>query len=100
MLSVGDAERLSRLTTLLSDPNRMRMLFVLGAVDEMSVGDIALTLGLTGDQTTYGLKTLRAARLVATRRQGRVIYYRLADAFPHALLEHCLRQLLTIATER
>ena len=48
------------------------------------------------DQTSYALKTLRHAGLVQTRREGRVINYRLADGFPHQLLEHCLRQLLTI----
>jgi len=36
---------------------------------------------------------------VQTRRDGRVIYYRLADGFPHQLLDHCLRQLLTIAAK-
>lgn len=42
---------------------------------------------------------LRGAGLVPARREGRVIYYRLADGFPQQLLEHCLRQLLTIAGE-
>jgi hypothetical protein len=27
-----------------------------------------------------------------------VVFYRLSDGFPHQLLEHCLRQLLTIAS--
>jgi hypothetical protein len=26
-----------------------------------------------------------------------MVFYRLSDGFPHPLLEHCLRQLLTIA---
>jgi DNA-binding transcriptional ArsR family regulator len=50
------------------------------------------------DQVSYALKMLRTAGLVQNRRDGRVIYYRLADGFPHQLLEHCLRQLLTITT--
>ena len=49
------------------------------------------------DQSSYALKQLRTAGLVQSRRDGRVMYYRLADGFPHQLLEHCLRQLLTIA---
>jgi DNA-binding transcriptional ArsR family regulator len=61
------------------------------------VGDLTLALGdVSEDQTSYALKTLRNAGLVQTRRDGRVINYRLADGFPHQLLEHCLRQLLTI----
>ena len=39
----------------------------------------------------------RLAGLVSFRKDGRVVYYRLSDGFPHPLLEHCLRQLLTIA---
>lgn len=45
------------------------------------------------------LKMLRSARLVQTRRDGRVIYYRLADGFQHQLLQPSLRQLLTISAK-
>ena len=49
------------------------------------------------DQSSYGLKQLKTSGMVQSRRDGRVMYYRLADGFPHQLLDHCLRQLLTIA---
>ena len=97
VLGVEDAERLGRLLTLLSDPVRLRILFVLVVVDELCVGDLALALEVSTDQSSYALKLLRSAGLVQTRRDGRVIYYRLADGFPHPLLEHCLRELLTIS---
>lgn len=94
------AGRLSGLLTLLSDPVRLRILFALVAVDELCVGDLALVLSISMDQSSYALKQLRAAGLVETRRDGRVIFYRLADGFPHQLLEHCLRQLLTITDRK
>lgn len=97
VLSADDADRLSRLLGLLSDPVRSRILFALVSVDELCVGDLALTLEVSMDQASYALKLLRSAGLVRTRRDGRVIYYRLADGFPHQLLEHCLLQLLTIS---
>jgi DNA-binding transcriptional ArsR family regulator len=97
VLSASDAERLSRLLALLSDPVRARVLFALVSVDELCVGDLALALDISMDQSSYGLKLLRSAGLVQTRRDGRVIYYRLADGFPHQLLELCMRQLLTIS---
>lgn len=97
LLGLQDTERLARLLGLLSDPVRVRVLFALVSVDELCVGDLALALGVTMDQSSYALKMLRSAGLVATRRDGRVIYYRLADGFPHQLLEHCLRQLLSIS---
>ena len=99
LLGLQDTERLARLLGLLADPVRVRVLFALVSVDELCVGDLALALGVTMDQSSYALKMLRSAGLVATRRDGRVIHYRLADGFPHQLLEHCLRQLLTISGE-
>ena len=99
VLRADEAERLSRLLSLLSDPVRSRILFALVSVDELCVGDLALTLDISMDQASYALKQLRAARLVQTRRDGRVIYHRLAQGFPHQLLEHCLRELLTISKE-
>jgi ArsR family transcriptional regulator, lead/cadmium/zinc/bismuth-responsive transcriptional repressor len=97
VLPVPEAQRLAGLLTLLGDPTRSRILFALVAVDELCVGDLALALGINEDQASYALKQLRAPGLVSSRREGRVIYYRLAEGFPHQLLEHCLRQLLTIA---
>jgi DNA-binding transcriptional ArsR family regulator len=98
-LSLKEGEQLGRLLGLLSDPVRVRMLFCLVSVDELCVGDLAMTLDISMDQSSYALKQLKTSGLVQSRRDGRVIYYRLADGFPHQLLDHCLRQLLTIATE-
>jgi DNA-binding transcriptional ArsR family regulator len=99
LLSVPQAERLGALLALLSDHTRLRMLFALVSVDELCVSDLATVLDVTLDQSSYALKLLRGAGLVQSRRAGRVIYYRLADGFPHQLLEHCLRELLTISAK-
>jgi ArsR family transcriptional regulator, lead/cadmium/zinc/bismuth-responsive transcriptional repressor len=99
VLAPDDAERLGALLSLLSEPTRVRMLFALVGVEELCVGDLALALGISDDQSSYALKLLKSAGLVQARREGRVIYYRLADGFPHQLLEHCLRQLLTITSD-
>jgi ArsR family transcriptional regulator, lead/cadmium/zinc/bismuth-responsive transcriptional repressor len=96
-LSVGDAGRLAGLLGLLADPVRSRILFALLAAGELCVGDLALALDVTEDQVSYAVKMLRLAGLVSFRKDGRVVFYRLSDGFPHQLLEHCLRQLLTIA---
>ncbi|HUA27355.1 MAG TPA: metalloregulator ArsR/SmtB family transcription factor [Streptosporangiaceae bacterium] len=97
VLSEAEAGRLAGLLGMLADPVRSRILFALVTADELCVGDLALALDVTEDQVSYGLKMLRLASLVSFRREGRVIYYRLSDGFPHTLLEHCLRQLLSIA---
>jgi DNA-binding transcriptional ArsR family regulator len=97
VLSVADAGRLAGLLGMLADPVRSRILFALATVEELCVGDLALALDVTEDQVSYGLKMLRLAGLLSFRKDGRMVFYRLRDGFPHQLLEHCLRQLLTIA---
>jgi DNA-binding transcriptional ArsR family regulator len=96
IISIDDAGRLAGLLGLIQDPVRSRVLFALSAVDELCVGDLALALDTTDDTVSYALKLLRTAGLVMFRKRGRVVLYRLSDDFPHQLLEHCLRQLLTI----
>lgn len=95
-LSADDAGRLAALLSLLADPVRSRILYALDEVDELCVGDLALALDATEDAVGYGLKILRTAGLVATRKQGRVVFYRLAAGFPEPLRNHCFRQLVQI----
>ena len=97
VLSADDAGRLAGLLGMLADPVRSRTLFALAAAGELCVGDLALALEITEDQVSYALKMLRLAGLVGFRKDGRMSFYRLSGGFPHQLLEHCLRQLLTIA---
>jgi ArsR family transcriptional regulator, lead/cadmium/zinc/bismuth-responsive transcriptional repressor len=97
VLSVDDAGRLAGLLGMLADPVRSRILFALSATDELCVGDLALALEVTEDKVSYALKMLRLTGMVAFRKDGRMVCYRLSDGFPHQLLEQCLRELLTIA---
>jgi DNA-binding transcriptional ArsR family regulator len=99
VLGVNDAGRLASLLGLIQDPVRCRTLFALSSAEELCVGDLALALEVSEDAISYALRLLRTAGLVAFRKEGRVVFYRLADGFPHQLLEHCLRELLTIASK-
>src|ERR1044071_9909444 len=98
VLSVDHAGQLAGLLGMLADPVRSRILFALSAAGELCVGDLALALEVTEDQVSYALKMLRLAGMVSFRKDGRMVFYRLSDGFPHPLLEHCLRQLVSIAS--
>lgn len=98
LLTPDDAGRLAGLLGMLADPVRSRILFALSAAGELCVGDLALALKVTEDQVSYAVKMLRLAGLVSFRKDGRMVCYRLAGGFPHQMLEHCLRELLAIAT--
>ena len=92
-----EAGRLVGMLGLLADPTRTRILYALDTVDELCVGDLAMALDATEDSVGYGLRVLRTAGLVTFRKEGRTVYYRLADGFPDALREHCLRVLARLA---
>jgi len=96
-INAADAGRLSSVLSLLGDPVRVRVLYALDLVDELCVGDLAAVLEVSEDAVSYGLRLLRTAGLVQTRKQGRAVFYRLADHFPEPLLEHCLRQLVQLS---
>lgn len=97
LIDSEEAARLAGMLGLLADPTRARILYALDVVEELCVGDIALALGATEDSVGYGLRVLRTAGLVTTRKQGRVVYYRLSDGFPDPLRQHCLRSLVELS---
>jgi len=92
-----EAARLTSVLTLIGDPTRARVLYALDLVEELCVGDLALALDASEDAVGYALRVLRTAGLVATRKEGRVVYYRLAEGFPQPLREHCLRRLIELS---
>jgi DNA-binding transcriptional ArsR family regulator len=96
-VTAEDAARLGSLLTLLADPVRLRILYALDLVEELCVGDVALAIGASEDSVGYGLRILRTAGLVESRKAGRAVYYRLAGSFPEPLLEHCLRELIHLS---
>ena len=63
---------------VLGDPTRLRILRVL-MNQEVCVRDIADELGMGQSAVSHQLRILRDARLVQFRRDGKTIYYSLAD---------------------
>ena len=92
--SADDAARLTGLLSMMADPVRLRLIYALDVVEELCVGDLALALEVSEDSVSYALRLLRSAGLVSTRKQGRVVFNRLADNFPEPLRDTCLRRLV------
>lgn len=82
-------EEASALLKAVADPTRLRMLSALAA-EELCVHDLALVAGVSESATSHQLRLLRAHRLVASRKEGRTVYYRLADAHVTLLLTNAL----------
>ncbi|MDN5851721.1 MAG: metalloregulator ArsR/SmtB family transcription factor [Actinomycetia bacterium] len=71
-------EQLARLGKALSNPLRIRLLDILEQ-GEHTVEELATSAGLPVKNTSAQLQQLRASQLVATRRDGVRVHYRLAD---------------------
>lgn len=74
----GCAQSAARLLKLLASEQRLLLLCRL-VEGEASVGVLAEHARLTQSATSQHLAKMRAEGLVATRRDGQTIYYRLAD---------------------
>lgn len=64
---------------LLSDPTRLRLLNELDAAEELAVGELAERAGVGLSSTSKHLHQLEREGIVARRRQGTTIFYRIAD---------------------
>ena len=76
-----DEERLYDLAELFKvfgDTTRIRILYVLFE-SEMCVCDIAELLNMSQSAISHQLRVLKQAKLVGNRREGKTIYYFLAD---------------------
>ena len=69
---------LSELFRIFGDSTRIRILYVLFEA-EMCVCDIAQLLGMTQSAISHQLRALKNARLVKSRRDGKTVFYSLAD---------------------
>jgi DNA-binding transcriptional ArsR family regulator len=90
--SLPPADRIERMAEILracGDPTRLRLLLAL-AREELCVCDLAETVGASPSGVSHHLRLLRAMRLVRSRREGRMVYYRLDDDHVGLLLETAL----------
>jgi len=62
----------------LGDVSRLKILWAL-EYQEMCVCDLAALLGISESGVSHQLRLLRTLRLVKNRREGTILYYRLAD---------------------
>ena len=69
---------LADLFKLFGDSTRLQILIAL-MEGEHSVGELAESLSMTLSAVSHQLKTLRSGKLIRARREGRQMFYALAD---------------------
>src|SRR3972149_3546672 len=75
------ASRVAETFHVLGDPTRIRIVHAL-SLGELCTYDLAIILGMSESAVSHQLRVLRMLQLVKHRRDGRVVYYSLADEHP------------------
>jgi DNA-binding transcriptional ArsR family regulator len=86
-LPEAELARAAGMFKLLGDPTRATLLYALLEAGELCVCDLAAATRMQETTVSQALRMLRVAGVVAGRREGRLVYYRLADAHVRMLLD-------------
>jgi ArsR family transcriptional regulator len=78
---------------MFADNTRLRILWALSR-EPLCVCDLAALLGMTKSAISHQLKSLRLSNLVRYDRQGKIVYYSLADDHVHDIFEKGFEHIL------
>ncbi|HWR41721.1 metalloregulator ArsR/SmtB family transcription factor [Sporomusa sp.] len=78
MLDDNTVQDLAEMFKILGDPTRIKILHALSR-HELCVCDIAETLSMNQSAVSHQLRTLRSAKLVKFRKEGKEAWYSLDD---------------------
>ena len=79
IVSAAQAHAVAQLFKALSDPTRVRLISLL-STHELCVHTIVEVMGMTQSAISHQLQTLRALRVVRSRKEGKHVYYTLSDS--------------------
>ncbi len=74
------ARELAERAKALADPTRLTVAAALAETDELCVCDLAWVAERAENLVSHHLRALRAAGLVASRREGKMVMYAITDA--------------------
>ena len=93
MISPERCEDLAAFFKMLGASSRVGILYALSVEKEMCVGDLASLLDMAQPAVSNQLKALKQARLVKSRRDGKMIFYALSDEHPEGIIRYGLEHL-------
>ncbi len=83
----------AELFKVFGDSTRVKILYALFE-SEMCVCDIADLLGMTQSAISHQLRVLKQSRLVKYRRDGKTVFYSLADGHIKTIFDQALEHVL------
>lgn len=84
---------LAELFKIFGDSTRIKILYELSD-KEMNVSDIALTLNMNQSAISHQLRVLKNSKLVKNRRDGKAIYYSLADSHVQTIINQGMEHIM------
>lgn len=82
---------------VLADETRCTILAALDRAEELCVCDLAHITGLSLPTVSHHLRRLRELDLIRSRREGKMVFYRLVDEHVRQLLRHAARRETVLA---
>ena len=92
-MNQNEFERLAELFKIFGTPTRLQILHAL-VDEEKCVYDIAEELGMSQSAISHQLRILKQSHLVKFRREGKTVYYSLADSHVHTILAQGLEHVM------
>ena len=83
---------MAELFKVFGDSTRVKILYALSE-QELCVCDLADAISMTQSAVSHQLRILKQARLVRYRREGKIVYYSLADAHVHTIFAQALEHI-------
>jgi len=90
-----DFQTVSEVFRQLSDPNRVRIFWLLCHREECVI-NIASLVKMQTPAVSHHLRQLKTGSLIVSRREGKEVYYKVADTRAASLLHHAIEQMMTI----
>lgn len=84
---------LAELFKVFGDSTRIKILYELSK-GEMNVSDIALALNMNQSAISHQLRVLKNSKLVKNRREGKAMYYSLADDHVETIINQGMEHIL------
>lgn len=84
---------LAELFKIFGDSTRIKILYELSK-GERNVSDIALALNMNQSAISHQLRVLKNSKLVNNRREGKAIYYSLADDHVETIINQGMEHIL------
>ena len=81
----ADIAALAEFFRVIGSDTRLKILLALDG-RELCAGHLAEAVGMTPSAVSNQLKALRQARLITARREGKMLYYSLADCHPREII--------------